>query len=415
MILLASIVDGPSLTRPAAARSGLAPLCDELSVNETARRYAEAMSLDPGILASLAAGVVAGGGVVVFGARRRAIRARQELAASRNLLRQAMGSLQSGAVLASRDGAIALANPVATALGLVATDGSLSADVVGLLERACATGTPAEAEVAVRRGVLGEAATLLARATPLDGGLALVEASARSELRDAEQFRREFAVNVSHELKTPIGALVLLAETLEEVADEPAAVREFASKIGREATRLARLTQEIIEISRLQGADSVVEPQRVAIGAVIAEAVDAARTGAEARRITLAVSTEPDSVVMGDHAMLVNALRNLVDNAVSYSSVGGRVAVTTAVDGDVTEISVVDHGIGIALQDQERIFERFYRADPARARATGGTGLGLSIVKHIAAQHGGEVTVWSRRRVGSTFTLRLPRAQEDIA
>ena len=372
------------------------------------------MSLDPGILASLAVGVVAGGAVVMAVARRRIVRAREELAASRNLLRQAMGSLQSGAVLAARDGAIAFANPVATALGLVAIDGSLSTDVVDLLERAFATGAPAEAEVAVRRGVLGGVATLLARATPLDGGLSLVEAGARSEQRDAEQFRREFAVNVSHELKTPIGALVLLAETLEEVADEPAAVRDFASKIGREATRLARLTQEIIEISRLQGADSVVEHQRVAMGAVVAEAVDAARTGAEARKITLAVATEPDSVVMGDHAMLVNAVRNLVDNAVSYSSVGGRVSVTTAVDGDVTAISVVDHGIGIALQDQERIFERFYRADPARARATGGTGLGLSIVKHIAALHGGEVTVWSRRRVGSTFTLRLPRAREHI-
>ena len=372
------------------------------------------MSLDPGILASLSVGVVAGGAVVLSVARRRAARARQELGASRNLLRQAMGSLKSGAVLASREGDIAFANPVATALGLVAIDGSLSPDVVDLLERALATGAAVEAEVAVRRGVLGGAATLLACVTPLDRGLALVEATARSEQRDAEQFRREFAVNVSHELKTPIGALVLLAETLDEVADEPAAVRDFAAKIGREATRLARLTQEIIEISRLQGSDSVVEHRHVAIGAVIAEAVDAARMGAEARRITLAVATEPDSIVMGDHAMLVNAVRNLVDNAVSYSSVGGRVSVTTAVGDDVTEISVVDHGIGIALQDQERIFERFYRADPARARATGGTGLGLSIVKHIAAQHGGEVTVWSRRGVGSTFTLRLPRAQEDI-
>jgi two-component system sensor histidine kinase SenX3 len=372
------------------------------------------MSLDPALLASLVVGVVACGAVVLFLARHRAIRARQELAASRNLLRQAMGSLQSGAVLASRDGGVAFANPVATALGLVAMDGSLSAGVVDLLEQAFATGLPAEAEVAVRRGVLGGAATILARVTELDGGLALVEGNARSEQRGAEQFRREFAVNVSHELKTPIGALVLLAETLNEVADEPAAVRDFASKIGLEATRLARLTQEIIEISRLQGADSVVEHRRVAIGAVIAEAVDAARTGAEARRITLAVATEPDSIVMGDHAMLVNAVRNLVDNAVSYSSVGGRVSVTTAVGDEVTEISVADHGIGIALQDQERIFERFYRTDPARARATGGTGLGLSIVKHIAAQHGGEVTVWSRRRVGSTFTLRLPRTQEDI-
>ena len=229
------------------------------------------------------------------------------------------------------------------------------------------------------------------------------------------QERREFAVNVSHELKTPIGALVLLAETLDSVANDPTQVRAFAEKVGTESRRLSKLIKEIIEISRLQGAESVLTAEEFATADAVAEAVDNARLAADTRAISLTLADNPNSVVVGDRDLIVMAVRNLVDNAVAYSDEGGDVTVSVSVTDEVVSISVVDRGIGISAEDQERIFERFYRTDPARSRETGGTGLGLSIVKHIAAQHGGDVELWSELGIGSTFTLRLPRLQEGIA
>jgi two-component system sensor histidine kinase SenX3 len=238
----------------------------------------------------------------------------------------------------------------------------------------------------------------------------LVLVEDRTEARRVEEVRRDFVANVSHELKTPIGALRLLAEAVHEAAGDSEAVRRFAGRMQQESLRLSTLVQELIDLSRLQAADAVHSPEPVVISEVVGEAVDRSRLGADAKRIDVVVGGVDGAVVSGDHALLVTAVRNLIDNAIAYSSEDTRIGIGLRRHEDIVEIAVSDQGIGIDAAEQERIFERFYRVDPARSRATGGTGLGLSIVKHVAANHGGEVTVWSVQGHGSTFTLRLPES-----
>lgn len=326
--------------------------------------------------------------------------------------RQIVSALQSGAIVVRRDRRAGYSNHAAAALGLARPDGALHEAVADLAERAWATGSIVEEEVDVRRGVLGSVTVVHVRLTPIDDELALAVANDNTEQRAAEATRREFAVNVSHELKTPIGALSLLAETIETAADDPVMVREFAAKMRREARRLSKLTQEIIQISRLQGGESVLDHEQIDVAGAIHEAFEGSALAAEVKRISLVGEFRSRPHVLGDRDLLVMALRNLVDNAISYSDPGARVTVSLTSKDDVTSIAVLDQGIGIEAKDQERIFERFYRADPARARDTGGTGLGLSIVKHVALQHGGAVSVWSQPGVGSTFTLSLPSYEE---
>ncbi len=336
--------------------------------------------------------------------------------------RQVLGALQSGAVIVRRDRRSAFANTPATALGVARLDGKLHPGVADLAEEAWRTGEVVEREVEVSRGVLGVTTLVHVRVTPLDHELALAVANDNTESRAAEAHRREFAVNVSHELKTPIGALSLLAESIEEGADDPDMVRSFARKIRKESRRLTKLIQEIIEISRLQAGESVVDHDPVALAEIIDEALETARVNAEAKGIRIETDIQATPVVLGDHDLLLMAVRNLVDNAIAYSDAGKHVTVslTTGPAADagegashVVRLAVLDQGIGIDPRDAERVFERFYRADPARSRDTGGTGLGLSIVKHVLAQHGGTVDLWSQPSVGSTFTLTLPLYQES--
>jgi two-component system, OmpR family, sensor histidine kinase SenX3 len=242
-----------------------------------------------------------------------------------------------------------------------------------------------------------------------DGGLILLLAEDQTESRRVDEIRRDFVANISHELKTPVGALALLAETVEEAADDPEAVLRFAGRMRQEAARLTDLVQDLIMLSRIQAAEPVPAPRPVLLDDVVAEAVDRCRMRATARGISLEVTGAGNLIILGDEDLLVTALRNLLENAVSYSPDKTRVVITTrAASSWTAEISVSDQGIGIPERDRERIFERFYRVDPARSRATGGTGLGLAIVKHVTAAHGGNVTVWSQEGAGSTFTLRLP-------
>jgi two-component system sensor histidine kinase SenX3 len=222
--------------------------------------------------------------------------------------------------------------------------------------------------------------------------------------------RRDFVANVSHELKTPIGAVGLLAEALQTAADDPDQVRRFAERLGTEAVRLGLITREIIDFSRLQAADPLHEPSTVSVDAVLAAAVDQNHVLAEARGVDLVLAKRSGLEVLGDEALLTIAVHNLVANALQYSPPHSRVGVGARQRSGVVEIAVTDQGSGIAPQDLERVFERFYRGDPARSRQTGGTGLGLSIVKHVAQNHGGDVAVWSRLGRGSTFTIRLPEA-----
>ncbi len=327
--------------------------------------------------------------------------------------RQVVSALQSGAIVVRRDRRAATSNATAAALGLARPDGALNSDVADLAHQAWDSGEVVEAEIEVRRGVLGAVSQVHVRVTALDDELALVIANDNTEQRAAEQTRREFAVNVSHELKTPIGAMSLLAENIEDAADDPVLVKKFAGTMRREARRLTKLVQEIIQVSRIQGGQSVIEHEPVELDGVVHEALEGAKLAAEAKNIALVSDLQARPKVLGDRDLLVMAVRNLIDNAVAYSDPNSKVTTVLSTRDDVVAIAVLDQGIGIEPKDQERIFERFYRADPARARDTGGTGLGLSIVKHVALQHSGAVNVWSQPAVGSTFTLSLPQFEEQ--
>ncbi|MDQ6715572.1 MAG: ATP-binding protein, partial [Actinomycetota bacterium] len=251
-----------------------------------------------------------------------------------------------------------------------------------------------------------------ARVAPLGSSHVLLLVEDRSQERRLEQIRRDFVANVSHELKTPVGGLALLAEAVLDAHDDPEAVARFARRMQGETTRLTRLVQEIVDLSRLQVAASLTDPRQVDLAQAAREALDRSRLAAEEKDIDLALATSGVCAVWGDHELLVTAIRNLVGNAVAYSEQHTKVAVRVReLDGDLVEVTVTDQGQGIPAPEQQRIFERFYRVDSARSRATGGTGLGLSIVKHVAANHGGEVTVWSEPGRGSTFTMRLPSAR----
>ena len=228
-----------------------------------------------------------------------------------------------------------------------------------------------------------------------------------SELRRVESVRRDFVANVSHELKTPIGALSLLAETMAAGDDSPVN-SQLADRVQREANRLGRIVDDLLDLSLIEAQERPIS-ERVPVHVVLHEAAERVRGAADAVGIPLSVApVATDLVVAGDRSQLVSAVTNLLDNAVKYSEPGEPVEVdATVADGSIC-ISVRDHGIGIPARDLERIFERFYRVDRARSRATGGTGLGLSIVRHVAQAHGGDVTVESTEGEGSTFRLRVP-------
>lgn len=319
--------------------------------------------------------------------------------------------LRSAAVVLDAEGDVVRASPPAYALGVVRGDVIAHAAIRDMIDEVRRDGVIRDEELELPRGPVGRGTVMLqVRVAQVGPDHVLVLAEDRTEARRVEAIRRDFVVNVSHELKTPVGALALLAETVQDAADDPVAVRRFAARMQSEATRLSALVQEIIELSRLQVAGALQEVTVVPVRGVVEEAVDRARTTAQGKAIVLTTGGELDAAVYGDHNLLVTAVRNLLDNAVAYSGENTRVGVGVALAGDLVEIAVVDQGIGIAADEQDRVFERFYRVDPARSRDTGGTGLGLSIVKHVAADHGGEVTMWSEPGRGSTFTLRIPAA-----
>ena len=272
-------------------------------------------------------------------------------------------------------------------------------------------------ELNLARGAGASSTYLTLRVAPLEDSLILILADDETASRRIEQIRRDFVANVSHELKTPIGAISLLAEAVEDAADDPPAVRKFASRMGVESARLTDLVAQIIDLSRLQGDNPLTDPEIVSIDDVLNDAVDRRQVDAEQHQVTLTIAGTSGTQVLGSERQLGVAVGNLVENAVVYSDPGARVVVAAHVlarsDDDYVEITVSDNGIGIPAAELERIFERFYRVDYGRSRANGGTGLGLSIVKHIAAIHGGDVAVWSQPGRGSTFTIKIPAHLHD--
>jgi two-component system sensor histidine kinase SenX3 len=336
------------------------------------------------------------------------------------LASRALGALDVGVVVLDRDETAIFANPVARGMRVVEAD-RLTLPVLSELVRSVTdSGQPDSVTLNLSTAGRGpEHVSYLVRAMPLrDGGRVgsvVLRFSDITEARRLELVRRDFVANVSHELKTPVSALTLLAEAVQEAADDPEAVQRFAGRMQREGSRLGRLVQELIELSRLQGAEALPGQELVSVDQIVGEAVDRSRLLAEQTGITVAERTEPGLQVRGNETQLSTALGNLVDNAIAYSPDDTRVSVTSRLATDSAgaewvDIAVADQGIGIAEPELDRVFERFYRVDQARSRATGGTGLGLAIVKHIATNHGGSVSVWSVVGSGSTFTMRLPLA-----
>lgn len=325
-------------------------------------------------------------------------------------------AIESAGVVIDPSNNVMKASPRALAVGLVWNHQLVHPELTDMVDHVRSTGEPLTREVQLSRGPLGDANIILSvRVARLGSRYVLLLAEDHTESYRLDAVRRDFIANISHELKTPIGAVGLLAEALRAASSDPEQVRKFAKRLTKESNRLARITQEIIELSRLQSTDSLVQGELVSIDSVMAQAIDQNRVLAEANDVHLAAGGMTKLEVYGDETLLVTALHNLVANAVQYSPSGGRVGVgVRSVDG-IVEIAVTDQGIGIPEDELDRVFERFFRVDPARSRRTGGSGLGLSIVKHVVQNHGGDVRVWSQVGSGSTFTIRLPEASHAPA
>ena len=370
-----------------------------------------------GVLVGLATGLLLGALLVLLLTRRRAPATAAALAPAprsdvdaRPSSVEVIDALPVAIAVLDAEGAVVLGNRSAVELGVVRGERLLVAELRSLVREVRRTGALLDVELALATSPLKRLPEAVrVRLVPVGehGHVALLVEDV-TEVRRVEAVRRDFVANVSHELKTPVGAMALLSEALLDASQDPVAVRRFGTRLQREASRLARLVQELIDLSRLQGAEPLPEPAVVSVDHVLVEALDRARTAATARGIALVRGGERGLTVDGSEAQLVTAVGNLIENAVHYSPERTRVAVAARRGDGAVEITVTDQGIGIAEKDLERVFERFYRADPARSRATGGTGLGLAIVKHVATNHGGEVSVWSVEGSGSTFTLRLP-------
>jgi two-component system, OmpR family, sensor histidine kinase SenX3 len=328
-----------------------------------------------------------------------------------DLVERVVLTSHNGVVLLNSSGGVVLANPPAVRLGLVhgyrADERARKA-----AEQARKTGEVVQVDLSPlhHRARSGRGPTaVLGEVRPLGEEYTVIDASDESDAVRLEATRRDFVANVSHELKTPVGAMALLAEAVLDAADDPHEVHRFGTKILSEANRLGTLVTELIALSRLQGAERLPELATVEVDKVVHRALDRCRLAAESADIRITVDPPSGLLLDGDATLLVTALSNLLDNAVSYSQPGSSpVSVSRRLVDGFVEIAVTDRGLGIAAEHQERVFERFFRIDQARSRSTGGTGLGLAIVKHVAANHGGEVRLWSKPATGSTFTLRIP-------
>ena len=359
-------------------------------------------------------GLLVGAAVVVAIVRRPAPTLERPVV-HRDEVDDVIGMLRSAVAIVGSEDEVVAANDAATRLGLVRGPRIALPAVLELVRAGRRDGEDASLDLDQpgRPGVPG--VRMAVRVLPLDGGRVFVVADDRTPALRAAVSSRDFMANATHELKTPVGAITLLAEATEQAADDPEAVERFAGKIQREAARLTQLVTQIVQLSRVQGTQ-LATVALVDIDDVVATALERSSELAEQRHVNLTTSGTKGLLVRGSRDQLITALVNLLHNAIHYSDIKARVVITTRLtpspDGDRVTVAVSDNGIGIGEEDQLRIFERFYRVDFARSRQTGGTGLGLSIVSEIVEAHGGAISLWSRVGSGSTFTLELPAAPD---
>lgn len=371
------------------------------------------MTLPQTALLALAVGLVIGVGLsllLVWAYRARARIADETSLVVPDGVTAVLRSMDDAACVVDASGLVLAASKAAARFGIRVGAPLENPELRQLIRSVRSEGGSHTESLRITRGGLSLDPRLVsARASAISPRMSLLIIRDVTEQERLDQMRRDFVANTSHELKTPVGAVTLLAEAIESAADDPAQVRHFATRISAEATRLGQLTGRIMSLSRLQADDTLTDARPVSIDEVIAASIEAHVVQADSAGVELARGGDRGVWVHGDPQILIEAFGNLIANAIVYSPRGSRVGVGVKADVDVVEVAVADQGIGISEGDRERIFERFYRADEARSRRTGGTGLGLSIVKHAIQRHGGEVSLWSRPGRGSTFTIRLPR------
>ena len=378
------------------------------------------------LILSFAAGVVACGLAlpVISWLRGRIARYRQATDAEANqvttvsqVLHLAVQGSPTALAVLDRSQEIVMSNPAAHEMSLV-HDRAVNPDVWQTAQEVFEDKETRTVDLAIPKRRTGHRVTqfkaVIKPLTLNDGRFVIIYGTDESENVRMESARRDFVANVSHELKTPVGGIALLAEALLQDPGDQETVEYFGNKVYKEANRMADMVSELISLSKLQGAEALPEMEPLAVDDLIEEALSRNQLAAEARSIELNRGASVGVQVKGDRSLLVTALSNLISNAINYSPEKMPVSVSQkVVDGGVVLIRVTDRGIGIAPDDQKRVFERFFRVDQARSRQTGGTGLGLAIVKHVVANHGGNIKLWSRPGTGSTFTIELPIYREE--
>ena len=332
---------------------------------------------------------------------------------SRNLILKLIQSLPDIVIWVDGDNKIKYASEVALSLNIAREDKIQIDALETLISMARKIDEPLLKKVKAKRPLGIAKLNLDTWVMRLERGEVLLWAQNNSVVSRVETMRRDFVANISHELKTPVGALSLLAEAIEESGKDSESIQKFAKRIGPETKRLTNVIRDIIDLSQVQSDDPLATANPVEVDRVINDAVDAVQLLADLNSVEIVQVNEPDVKIVGDEYQLVMAIRNLLTNAITFSPVNSRITVGAKLKDGVVEITVSDQGIGISLENQSRIFERFYRVDPARSRTTGGTGLGLAIVKHVCENHGGEVSVWSVPGQGSTFTMKFPQMEEE--
>ena len=335
------------------------------------------------------------------------------LNSSRNLILKLIQSLPDIVIWVDGDNKIKYASEVALNLNIAREDKIQIDALETLISMARKIDEPLIKKVKAKRPLGIAKLNLDTWVMRLERGEVLLWAQNNSVVSRVETMRRDFVANISHELKTPVGALSLLAEAIEESGKDSESIQKFAKRIGPETKRLTNVIRDIIDLSQVQSDDPLASANPVEVDRVINDAVDAVQLLADLNNVEIAQVNEPDVKIVGDEYQLVMAIRNLLTNAITFSPASSRITVGAKLKDGVVEITVSDQGIGISLENQSRIFERFYRVDPARSRSTGGTGLGLAIVKHVCENHGGEVSVWSVPGQGSTFTMKFPQMEEE--